>query len=223
MTSFPEEHKPGYAVYSQGALKVYDTVVLGLSNRLVWRCPTSHLEEHYRVCLSETHLEVGVGTGYFLDKVPFPTLAPEITLLDPNPECLAITAGRLERYRPRTVRADALVALPDELGRFKSIGLNYVLHCLPGSMSDKVRIIDHLIPHLETDGILFGATIVQGVAHSGLLARWLMRFYNSRGIFGNVADTEAGLVAELEKRFNKLVIERRGCVILFRAQGGHPR
>lgn len=37
----------GQAVYTRPILKIYDLAVLGLSNRLIWKCPTQRLVEHY--------------------------------------------------------------------------------------------------------------------------------------------------------------------------------
>lgn len=217
------DHAAGYKTYSRRVLSIYDIVVLGISNRWIWRCPTALLERLYRDNLADTHLDIGVGTGYFLDNVPFPAEKPQITLLDPNSNCLDEAANRITRYQPKTVVGDALLPLPD-MGRFGSIGLNYVLHCLPGTMAEKTVIFDHVIPHLEPNGVLFGSTIVhddgvQGEAPRSFLARRLMAAYNAKGIFGNEQDTQAGLLQALEARFGDVKTSRHGCVVLFEARG----
>ena len=66
----------GQAVYSPFVLTLYDMGVLGLSCRWLWRCPASILLAHYQQNISDNHLDVGVGSGYFLDKVNFPALNP---------------------------------------------------------------------------------------------------------------------------------------------------
>ncbi|MHA7773957.1 class I SAM-dependent methyltransferase [Roseibium sp. M-1] len=218
MEQFPEAHKPGYAIYSAKSLAIYDALVLGFSNRFLWRCPSRHMVSLYDRHLAEGHLDIGVGTGYFLDKATFPVAKPKITLMDPNPLCLDKAAGRIERYRPAKVQADALVPWPATLGRFGSIALNYVLHCLPGTMTDKACLFDHLRPHLAEDGTVFGATILQGDAPRSAAARKLMQIYNAKGVFSNEQDTEASLRLELEKRFGEVEIERIGCVALFSAR-----
>jgi hypothetical protein len=53
----------GQAVYTNRALDLYDFVVLGLSNSLIWKCSTKRLLEHYNENVSGEHLDVGVGTG----------------------------------------------------------------------------------------------------------------------------------------------------------------
>lgn len=58
----------GAAVYSKPFLSVYDLYVLGFSNTFVWHCPARLILDFYNEHISRKHLDVGVGTGYFLDK-----------------------------------------------------------------------------------------------------------------------------------------------------------
>ncbi len=44
-----QEEKAGAAQYSRAPLPVYDTVVLGWSNTLVWHCPSERLLAHYNL------------------------------------------------------------------------------------------------------------------------------------------------------------------------------
>lgn len=218
MDQFPEAHKPGYAVYSRKSLAIYDALVLGLSNSLIWRCPSRHLVDHYSRHLSADHLDIGVGTGYFLDKAVFPVAQPKVTLLDPNADCLEAAATRISRYGPQTVQADALIPWPETLGRFQSVGLNYVFHCLPGTMEQKAVLLDHLRPHLAPGGTVFGSTILQGDVPRSWVARKVMRIYNSKGVFGNEADTRDALERALGARFEDVKINVLGCVALFSAR-----
>jgi 2-polyprenyl-3-methyl-5-hydroxy-6-metoxy-1,4-benzoquinol methylase len=222
MDRFPEEHEPGYAVYSKASLAIYDALVLGLSNRFIWKCSSNHLTALYRKQLGSRHLDIGVGTGYFLDRAAFPDSHPDVTLLDPNEECLNAAAARISRYNPKCVRADALVPWPETLGQFASIGLNYVLHCLPGTMAQKCVLLDHLQPHLSEDGVVFGATILQGGAPRSGIARKLMAIYNKKGVFSNENDTQETLQKELSSRFADVEIEMIGCVALFSARRPIP-
>ena len=99
-----EEIEAGQAVYSPFVLHVYDWVVLGLSNSLLWRCPTTVLRALYDRNITARHLDVGVGTGYFLDKAKWPVANPAITLLDLNPNPLRAAAKRIARFSPETIR-----------------------------------------------------------------------------------------------------------------------
>jgi hypothetical protein len=107
LTMFATERiEAGQAVYSPMVLRTYDSIVLGLSNRFLWRCPTAELLRLYDRNVSERHLDVGVGTGYFLDKSRWPVAKPAITLLDLNPNCLTMASRRIRRFTPQTVRAN---------------------------------------------------------------------------------------------------------------------
>ena len=218
MPSSTDAHA-GQAVYTRRALKLYDLVVLGISNRWIWKCPTPKLLDFYNQHISGNHLDVGVGTGYFLDHCHFPTSTPRIELLDLNSDCLGSTAQRISRYKPVQHQANVLEPLAIKTQAFDSIGLNYLLHCLPGAMESKAIAFDHLIPFLSKDGTVFGSTLVQRDAPRNVAAKRLMAFYNTRGIFGNSDDSAKALEAELDKRFEEYSVTLCGCVALFHAQG----
>lgn len=204
-----------HSVYTPAVLRWYDVWVLGFSNRFIWRCPAARLVEHYQQHVRARHLDVGVGTGYFLDRCRFPVGDPAITLLDVNPHALAATARRIARYRPTVVEADLCQAdlLPD--ATFDSIGLNYVLHCLPHERDQKATAIANLARHLEPGGVLFGSTLLgRGVPQSSA-ARWLMRRYQQQGIFDNDGDDPKWLSAILCGPLQNVRIECIGCVALF--------
>jgi SAM-dependent methyltransferase len=207
----------GQAVYSPVVLRTYDWIVLGLSNRFLWRCPTAELRRLYDRNVSDRHLDVGVGTGYFLDRAKWPVARPEITLLDLNPNCLAMASRRIRRFSPQAVRANVLAPLPP-LGPFKSAGLCYLLHCLPGAIAEKAVAFDHLAPLLAPGARVFGATIVQGSAPRSRLAQAVMNLYNDKGIFSNADDAAERLDAALRKRFRGVEVRLRGTVALFEAQ-----
>ena len=212
-----ERIEAGQAVYSPMVLRTYDWIVLGLSNRFLWRCPTAELRQLYDRNVSERHLDVGVGTGYFLDKSRWPVAKPAITLLDLNPNCLTMASRRIRRFTPQTVRANVLAPLPP-LGPFQSAGLCYLLHCLPGMMAEKAIVFDHLTPLLGRGARVFGATIVQGSAPRSRPAQALMNLYNSKSIFSNAEDAIEALDAALRERFRDVEVRLRGAVALFEAK-----
>ena len=80
-------------------LAIYDWWVLGFMAQVVLRSPTSLLVDRYRPLFGERHLDIGPGTGYFID-VAAPS-GMELTLLDPN------------RRRARPLCETALEVLPD--------------------------------------------------------------------------------------------------------------
>jgi SAM-dependent methyltransferase len=133
--------------------------VIRFENVLVWKCPTRLLLDHYNRYVSGNHLDVGVGSGYYLDNCQFPADDPRVALMDLNPNALQFTSARIGRYRPATYLADVLEPIKYDLPAFDSVGLNYLLQSLPGSMSDKGRVFSNLRPFLKPGGVLFGTTI----------------------------------------------------------------
>ncbi len=207
-----------HAAYTKRSLALYDWWVLGVSNRRIWKCETEKILELYRAKLSPNHLEVGVGTGYFLEH----SLSglPRIALLDINHECLDRTARRIAVYKPEVHQDNVLEPLHLKGKRFDSIAINYLLHCLPGALEGKAgKVCDHLIPFLEDDGVLFGSTILGLDIQRPLPAKLLMWHYNRKGIFSNTQDSLGGIMETLSKRFKTFNVEVCGCVVLFWGKG----
>jgi hypothetical protein len=205
-----------HAIYTPFMLSIYDVLVHGVSNHLAWGCPTRQLLDLYRADLSDNHLEAGVGTGYFLDRTGGAELR-RLVLLDINRNCLARAERRLARFKPTLCEANLLAPLKLDLAPFASVGLTYVLHCLPGRMSEKLKAIDHLRPLMEKRAVLFGATILGRGIGPNYAARKLLEVYNEKGVFNNREDDLQSLTDGLRQRFHEVRVERQGCVALFRA------
>ena len=172
--------------------------------------------ERYESHVGARHLDVGVGTGWFLDNCRWPSGRPQITLLDLNENSLSAASNRIRRYAPATVQANVLD--PVDLGdaRFDSIGANFLFHCLPGRLEEKAAtVVSNLRPYAESGGVLFGSTILgRGVSHN-LLGRRLMRLYNRKRIFSNLEDDQQGLERGLASELTEVEIEVVGAVALF--------
>ena len=208
----------GQAIYNPRTLQIYDLVVLRLSNPLIWRCPTARILDLYDRHVGLAHCDVGVGTGWYLDRCRFPTPRPRVGLMDLIADSLAFAARRIERYRPETYRIDVLGTLAAGIAPFDSIGMTYLLHCLPGDIAEKAKAFDTVRPCLRDDGVVFGATILAGGVPTTAAARALMRVYNRKGVFSNAADTLPELRAALDRRFWSVEITVVGCVALFVAR-----
>jgi hypothetical protein len=213
----PSGGRAEHQIYTRRFLAIYDTLILGFYLRWVWRCPRALLAERYRLHTGARHLDVGPGTGYFLDVAELHE-GTAITLLDPNPEVLAYAAQRLGRHAPSTVRADACEPLPI-VGPFESAALNLVLHCIEGE-GRKAAALRHVAATLDEDGLLFGASVIGTPEAHSRLGRTALAALNRRGIFSNLADTEAGLRDMLSEAFDDVVLERIGAVAVFTAR--HP-
>lgn len=205
----------GAAIYNKSVLSIYDFFVLGFSNQFAWRCSSARILDFYNQHISNNHLDVGIGTGYFLDHCRFPSSQPKLALMDLNPNSLNVAARRLQRYNPSTHETDILLPISPKITNFNSIGLNYVLHCLPGTMASKGIVFEHLMPCLAENGVIFGSTILGDETRHNALGKFLMKTYNKKGIFSNQQDTLAGLETHLKKYFRKHTLHVEGCVARF--------
>jgi hypothetical protein len=210
-----EDVHAGQAIYTKRLLAVYDVIVLGISSRLVWKCPARVVEAHYTAHVTANHLDVGVGTGYFLDRCRFPSPAPRIALMDLNPNALDVASRKIARYKPETYLRNVLDPMSWDGRRFDSVGINFLLHCLPGSMASKSVALDHLKALMNAGGVLFGSTLLHGGVSRSWTARRLMSLYNRRRIFSNEHDDLPGLRRALEQRFRDVSVVVVGCAALF--------
>jgi hypothetical protein len=217
----PEQVAAGHAFYTRRSLALYDAAILGWFSRTAWRCSASRVVAHFDAHVTDEHLDVGVGTGYFLDRCRFPSATPRIGLLDLSEPCLERAAARIARFEPEVHRASVLEPLDLGVAPYGSASLNYVLHCLPGSLVDKGVAIDHLVPRLHPGATIFGATLLSGGVPRSWYARTLMARNNRVGIFSNADDDLAGLHEALEQRLSGVTISTVGCVALF--SGTTPR
>ena len=205
----------GQREYTPFFLKIYDPVILGFFTRVVWRCPTSFLVERYRRHIRHRHLDVGPGTGYFLERAGLPDGAP-VTLLDPNANVLDHASRRLQRLDITAVEADVLKPLPVD-GPFDSVALHFVIHCLPGPLSRKAAAVSNVAAVLAPTGVLFGASILGASGPHRWLARKMLDANNRRGIFDNLGDSSQGLGEILGVAFEHVELEMIGSMAVFAA------
>jgi SAM-dependent methyltransferase len=211
-----ERDDPAYAgqsEYTPFFLRIYDPVVLGLFTRVIWRCPTSRLVGQYRRSVRPRHLDVGPGTGYFLERAGLPERCP-VTLLDPNRNVLDHASRRLQRLEITAVEADVLKPLP-LAGPFDSAALTGVLHCLPGPLPRKAAAVANIAAVLAPTGVLFGASILGRSGRHTWLARRVLDVNNRRGTFDNLDDTQDGLREILEASFERVEVETIGSMAIF--------
>ena len=205
-----------HAIYTPLSLSFYDFAVHGLSNRFAWMCPTSKIFGLYMRHLSPSHLEAAVGTGLFLDRAG--RSFDRLVLLDVNTNCLDFSARRLRRFDPECHEVNLLAPIGLAVPPFDSVSLTYALHCLPGSISEKLVAVDHLKPLMADRAVLFGATILGRAVKPNGPARALFRLYNEKGVFNNLEDDLASLTEGLERRFTHVEIEQHGLVAIFHAR-----
>src|SRR5262249_7725741 len=159
--------------------RFYDAVTLKVVTPLFWQCRTSRLRQQYARHVTSSHLDVGVGTGYFLDRVSWPSPRPSLTLVDLNERALDLATRRLPPPHPWPVRRNVGEGLGDLPGApFESISMTYLLHCIPGDMADKgPAVFSALADVLAPGGTLFGSTILAAGSTSPRRTRALMRVF----------------------------------------------
>ena len=205
----------GQSGYNSFMLAIYDPWVLGFMSRAVWHLPIPPVVERYRANLGHRHLDVGPGTGYFIERAA-PSAGTQITLLDPNPTVLRRASKRLAALHPTPVEADVMKPLPVE-GPFDSAALNFVLHCLRSPDENKAIAIRNIADVLSPDGVLFGGTILGLDAEHSKPARAFLRAANKQGGFDNLGDTVGGLRQILSESFQEVDVTTVGSAALFTA------
>ncbi|KAI0775356.1 hypothetical protein BC629DRAFT_1582977 [Irpex lacteus] len=103
---------------------------------------------------------------------------------------------------------------------FEAVSLFYLFHCLPGTISDKARkVFGNLTPLMESNGTVYGATILgKGVQHNWI-GRALVKLWNSKGVFDNYEDDVEGLTSALKEHFEDVKVRVEGMVALFVGRG----
>ena len=202
-------------IYTDLVLKMYNIWVLRISNKYAWRCPTKEvLLPFFRENISSQHIDVGVGTGYYLSHV---NNINKLTLLDANPNCLEYVKKNLtNRHIENLILHDVKVPFPKEIQKkYGSVSCFYLLHCLSG---DKRSVIENLSTLLNEKGVLYGATILGKAVNHNVFGKKLMSVYNEKGIFGNMEDSLQDFKEIFESYFGYVEFEMRGKVMLFSAR-----
>ena len=197
-------------------VKLYNFWNIHFSNRFIWRCPNQHIINLYNSNITDNHLDIGVGAGYYLKHCKWQpnTL---LSLLDINTNNLNIANNKLKHLNPTRYQADIYKPQTFLKGKFNSISITYLLHCLPGDMRAKTSAIKHCSDMLKEGGTLFGATIISNNKHHNSLSKSLINFYNEKGMFSNEFDSVQALAHALNRCLDKVIIETHGCVALFKA------
>jgi len=205
----------GAAVYSNVLLSIYDVEVLMFEMSCIFKCSPRKILELYNKQVSDRHLDVGVGTGYFLDKCGFPVEHPVVHLMDLNPNSLQWTSDRIRRYHPVSHHWNVLEPVQKDLPLFNSIGAANFPHCLPGGMLNKEVVFKNLSRFLNKGGVFFGATVLGQGVDAGLLYRFSNPIYNRLSVFSNLNDNAADLEKILSNNFRTYSLDVVGSYAFF--------
>jgi SAM-dependent methyltransferase len=210
-----ERVKRSQQFFNKLTLPFYDFVLYGLVSHHAWGMPVAKLDAHYQRYTRLNHLEVGVGTGYLLDRVEFPAKPTRLALMDLSEPCLERTARRVARHAPQAYVQNLLEPMRHQLAHFDSIALNYVMHCVPGSFKEKHVAFLNLSSLLGPHGVLFGTTVLGEGVRKNWLARPAMWLLNTIGLFNNRHDNARDLERFLRAHFQVLEFYVAGATAVF--------
>jgi len=209
--------RDGARIYSPLLLSLYDTLIMKVLSPYVWRCPPRHFVDLYRRCMTPNHADVGVGTGYVLDRCAYLPGQVRIGLFDLQQHCLDYCARRLARFQPETYQCDALAPIEVNAARFDSIALGGILHCIPGDMAAKGAVFDAIAPLMHARTTVFGYTILnQGVTKT-IASRITYFLLKQLKVINGPDDSAQQLKQALAQRFRSTEVTVIGCVALFTA------
>lgn len=214
----------GGAIYSQSwLLTIYDWWVLWMVSSYAWACsvPKYTLPWFRSNVRKGRHLDIGVGTGYYLANTDLAGV--QITLADLNQDSLDFTRdrlvgeGKLQAADTRCILHDITQPLPKSCPKFNSISMYHLLHCIPGPVPAKTAIFAHLKHNLAPDGVVFGTTVLGKDVRHNLFGRLVMVGCNWKGIFDNWADGAEDFNDALREHFYDVETQVRGALFLWRA------
>ena len=178
----------------------YDRLVNEINCEKVWKCSPKYIIDNYRSNIDDKHLEIGPGTGYFLKKENLGMDFNKLTLVDVNSKILDYSKKNLLSDYPcvDVISYDLFNNKISSCVEFNSVGINYVLHCVPGNLQTK---LDKLIYNLgDKKYNIFGASVICDPLHMNPIAEYELMFLNAFGIFHNSGDTYEELNEYLIKR-----------------------
>ena len=201
----------GQKTYTKKSLFFYNFRVLFFNNTFVWRCSTKNLLDQFRRYTSCNHLDIGVGTGFYLEKVKDKLV--DVDLMDLNNNCLNQVSYVLKDKTPNAYKIDILKDIEEKFyDKYDSVSFNYLIHCLPDN-NNKDLVFKNVSRMLKPNGVAFGATVVND--YKNKLAVKVSKKYNRIGKFDNEKDTYSKINEYLKSYFKDYKITQIGSVCLF--------
>jgi 2-polyprenyl-3-methyl-5-hydroxy-6-metoxy-1,4-benzoquinol methylase len=207
----PKNSHDGQKVYTKLFLKFYNFAVLFFNNKFLWKCNTSNLLQNYKNNVSKNHLDIGVGTGFYLIKTQ--NLLEDISLMDLNDNCLDLVESKLSGKNVTKHKLDILKDIDKNLyDKYDSIAFNYLIHCLPDN-GNKDAVFKNAAKMVKRSGVVFGSTIINEYSNS--LAIKVANKFNEKGIFDNSNDSRKNIESYIKDNFNTYSLEQIGSVCVF--------
>ena len=213
-----EQIRAGTTLYSRFGLTIYDWCVFGYNCRFLWECPAHRLLDLYNQHVSANHLDIGVGTGYFMDKCKFPSTNVRLALMDSDSNSLRAASKRLIRYKPEVYQRNVTEPFDINTPAFDSIGMMNLLHCVPGNLKTKAIVFKHAKAVMNPGAVIFGATILYKGIKRSAPATLAIKYYNKKGYMDNMNGSLEDLQESLRGSFSDSSVKVIGCEALFWAR-----
>jgi SAM-dependent methyltransferase len=205
-------------IYSKLIFSIYDKILLNIVMPLIWHCNKNEIIEFYSKHLSHNHLDIGAGTGYFIKHTNKLNSNSNLTIMDINPVCLSLCEQHLVKYTPNIIRHNILD--PIKITKlFDSIGLNLLLHCLPGDLLSKGLVFQNIKNVLKQNGIVFGSTFIVKDRQVNIITKLWFILFNRIKLLSNEFDNINDLSYILKNNFKKYDIKVIGHCAFFWGQG----
>ena len=186
----------------------YDYFVNKINCKYVWKCDQRYIKKLYANNITNNHLEIGPGTGYFIKKYHFNSLH----LLDINQDILTNSKKNLNNNCQNIkIHNKNIFESNNKINEdITSIGLSYVLHCVPNNLDIS---IDNLVKNTKNDNqiTIFGSTVIPN--KKDFLAMTEIYTLNTLGIFNNINHNKEQLEYIISKYNGN--IKHVGNVLLF--------
>lgn len=192
--------------------KNYDLLVNNLNCKYVWKCDQKYIQNIYDKNITRNHIEIGPGTGYFLKKYKFDNL----TLIDVNQDILEESSRNLENNCKNINIINHNIFEKNnklEIKNYNSIGINYVLHCVPNDLSYSISNMINNIPNNNLT--LFGSTVIPSEKDKFSLAQLEIYFLNKFGIFNNKSHSVNDISLYIKNNFQNYNMNKIGNSFLF--------
>lgn len=186
----------------------YDYLVNNINCKYVWKCDQRYIKKLYANNITNKHIEIGPGTGYFIKKYQFNNLH----LVDINQDILDNSKKNIiNNCQNIKIHNQNIFEYNNKINEdITSIGMSYVLHCVPNNLDIS---LDNLVENIKTNNqvTIFGSTVIPN--KKDFLAMTEIYTLNTLGIFNNINHNKE----QLEYIINKYNgnIKHVGNVLLF--------
>lgn len=235
-----------------------DALVWGFNSPFLWRISQEDVSSLYRANVSRRHCEIAVGTGLFLSEIFPSTKEITLLDINENclrvceeriknayhrtnnedenvtpPDISKLVVDIMEpppspgEDKDHNVKDQSSNLMPIR-GKFQSVGVNFLFHCLHGSnLHEKADAFRNCASLLDPeDGVFFGSTILgkemlDDENNAGETAMSVLRVFNDVGVFGNLGDSLEDLDGILRDIFDDVDVRRVGYCGVWTAR--HPK